>query len=137
MTSSSGVHDRRGAGTHLQPGGRHPSHPVWVTTLVAWLRSVGRGERERDSMSYPSIADHGLIGDPRFDSPSVFASLLTDANHLGLFSEEIDPSGQQVGNFPQGFTDLTLIAAVLNLDDQPDRPTGRGTGRPGSVARRG
>jgi GH15 family glucan-1,4-alpha-glucosidase len=50
-----------------------------------------------------------------------FSKMLTYANHLGLYSEEIDPSGQQVGNFPQAFTHLALIAAVLRLDDELNR----------------
>jgi GH15 family glucan-1,4-alpha-glucosidase len=50
--------------------------------------------------------------------------MLTYANHLGLYSEEIDSTGEQIGNFPQAFTDLALIAAVLNLDRQLDGPPG-------------
>jgi hypothetical protein len=50
-----------------------------------------------------------------------FSKMLTYANHLGLYSEEIDPTGQQVGNFPQAFTHLALIQAVLRLDDQLNR----------------
>jgi GH15 family glucan-1,4-alpha-glucosidase len=119
---------------------------------------------------YPNISDHGLIGDlqtaalvstdgvldwfccPRFDSPSVFASLLdaerggfyriapdrddyvsrqltfekmfTYANHLGLFSEEIDATGGQLGNFPQAFSHLSLISAAVNLDRQLDHGPG-------------
>ena len=42
--------------------------------------------------------------------------MLTYANHLGLYSEEIDVSGRQVGNFPQAFTHLALISAAYDLD---------------------
>ncbi len=71
---------------------------------------------------------------PRFDSPSVFAAIIDDqkggcfkialvfeqmlsyADHLGLYAEEIGPSGEALGNFPQAFTHLTLISSAFNLD---------------------
>jgi len=44
------------------------------------------------------------------------AKLLSFAGPLELYAEEIDPhSGQQLGNFPQAFTHLALINAVLHV----------------------
>jgi GH15 family glucan-1,4-alpha-glucosidase len=50
--------------------------------------------------------------------------MLTYGNHLGLFSEEIGPSGEQLGNFPQAFSHLSLISAAVNLDYQLDHGAG-------------
>jgi GH15 family glucan-1,4-alpha-glucosidase len=46
----------------------------------------------------------------------MFEKLLSFANHLGLFSEEISSQGALVGNFPQALTHLGLISAAFNLD---------------------
>jgi GH15 family glucan-1,4-alpha-glucosidase len=46
----------------------------------------------------------------------VFEKMLTYANHLRLYSEEIGPSGELLGNFPQAFTHLALISAAFTLD---------------------
>jgi GH15 family glucan-1,4-alpha-glucosidase len=45
-----------------------------------------------------------------------FEKMLTYANHLGLYAEEIGRTGEQQGNFPQAFTHLSLISAAFNLD---------------------
>ena len=50
------------------------------------------------------------------DARLAFEKMLTYANHLGLYSEEIGPTGEQLGNFPQAFTHLALISAAFNLD---------------------
>ena len=56
----------------------------------------------------------GRIGEARL----AFEKMLTYANHLGLYAEEIGPTGEQLGNFPQAFTHLSLISAATNLDRQ-------------------
>jgi GH15 family glucan-1,4-alpha-glucosidase len=41
--------------------------------------------------------------------------MLGYANHIGLFSEELGPAGEHLGNFPQAFTHLSLISAAYYL----------------------
>jgi GH15 family glucan-1,4-alpha-glucosidase len=51
----------------------------------------------------------------------IFEKMLTYANHLGLYAEQIGASGEALGNFPQAFTHLALISAAVNLDRALDR----------------
>lgn len=46
----------------------------------------------------------------------LFEKMLTYANHLGLYAEQIGPTGNALGNFPQAFTHLGLISAAFNLN---------------------
>ncbi len=55
------------------------------------------------------------IGD-RPQAERIFHRMLGYANHLGLYSEEIDPlSGEFLGNFPQAFTHIGLIQCAVAL----------------------
>jgi GH15 family glucan-1,4-alpha-glucosidase len=59
-----------------------------------------------------ALAKAGRLEEARL----LFEKMLTYANHLGLYSEEIGPTGELLGNFPQAFTHLGLISAAYELD---------------------
>jgi GH15 family glucan-1,4-alpha-glucosidase len=50
----------------------------------------------------------------------LFEKMLGYANHLGLYAEELNPSGEHLGNFPQAFTHLALISAAFDLNRRLD-----------------
>ena len=52
------------------------------------------------------------------EAERLMTKLLSYSNHLGLYSEEIAINGEQLGNFPQAFTHLGLISAILQIDEQ-------------------
>jgi GH15 family glucan-1,4-alpha-glucosidase len=112
-----------------------PTDPRWLSTL-----DVIKKQLVSDSLVYrynPVASPDGLEGEEgtfsictfwyvealaragRLDEAQlVFEKMLTYANHLGLYAEEIGPSGEALGNFPQAFTHLALISAAINLDRQ-------------------
>ena len=47
-----------------------------------------------------------------------FEKMMSYANHLGLYSEQLGFRGEHLGNFPQAFTHLGLISAAYNLNQQ-------------------
>jgi GH15 family glucan-1,4-alpha-glucosidase len=118
-----------------------PVDPLWLSTLEAMDR-----ELVSDSLVYrynPGMSPDGLRGDEGTfslctflyvdalarsgrldDAVLTFDKMQTYANHLGLFSEEIGQTGEQLGNFPQAFTHLSLINAALTLNDRLDRQKG-------------
>lgn len=56
--------------------------------------------------------------DPKYLAKAIttFQNMLGFSNHLGMFSEEISRSGEQLGNTPQAFSHLALVSAAFNLD---------------------
>src|SRR5947199_10841104 len=49
---------------------------------------------------------------------SIFKDLLRYANHVGLYSEEINPDTLEfMGNFPQAFSHMGLLMAAFELDN--------------------
>ena len=58
---------------------------------------------------------YGLIGRME-DAMPLFQRLLGRSNDLGLFSEEIDAGdGSALGNFPQGFTHMSIVNGAVHL----------------------
>ena len=111
-----------------------PTDPRWLSTLRALEDRL-----VDDSLVYRYRSPDGLIGtegtfcmcsfwyveclarsgdvqQARF----IFEKMLGYANHLGLFAEELGPSGEHLGNFPQAFTHLALISAAFELNRRLD-----------------
>jgi len=110
-----------------------PTDPRWLSTLDAITEELVSDTLVQRYHAH--TAPDGLLGDEgtfsicsfwyvealtragRVDEARLaFEKMLTYANHLGLYSEEIGPTGELLGNFPQAFTHLALISAAFNLD---------------------
>ncbi|MQY02105.1 glycoside hydrolase family 15 protein [Actinomadura macrotermitis] len=119
-----------------------PDDPRWASTLHAMDR-----ELVSDSLVYrydPDASPDGLRGSEgtfsmctfwyvsalahsgRLEEARLtFEKMLTYGNHLGLYAEEIGPTGRQLGNFPQAFSHLALITAAVDLDRRLDLEAAR------------
>lgn len=125
--------DRLDAGVLLMPMVKFisPADPRFLSTLEAVER-----ELVTDSLVFRyDPATDGLDGDEGTfslctfwyvealtragrlrDAQLALEKMFTYANHVGLYAEQVSATGDQVGNFPQAFTHLSLISAAINLD---------------------
>ena len=65
-----------------------------------------------------ALASVGLVQEAR----EHLEILLSSANHLGLFSEDVSLNGSQWGNFPQTYSHVGLMNAVARIATREDRP---------------
>lgn len=115
-----------------------PHDPRMIQTLDAIMRPVSDGGLMEDSLIYRYNTESGIDGlnggegtfsmctfwlvealtrAHRLDEARyIFEHMLSYANHLGLYAEQVGPDGRALGNFPQAFTHLSLISAAFNLD---------------------
>jgi pentatricopeptide repeat protein len=69
-----------------------------------------------DGMSFATLVKQlSRSGDVR-QARLLFERMLGYANHLGLFAEELGPSGEHLGKFPQAFTHVALISEAFDLN---------------------
>jgi len=59
-----------------------------------------------------ALIEIGSLGEAEI----LFERVLGCASDLGLYSEELTPSGRQLGNFPQAFTHIALIVCAFSLE---------------------
>jgi GH15 family glucan-1,4-alpha-glucosidase len=113
-----------------------PTDPRWLSTLRAieedlvgdslvqryqigtsWRDGLEGREGTFNMCSFWYVECLSRAGDPA-QARLFFEKMLGYANHVGLYSEELGPRGEHLGNFPQAFTHLGLISAAYNLDQK-------------------
>jgi len=112
-----------------------PVDPKWLSTLAAIERNLtvdtlvyryrdidrfdGFDEDEGSFTACSFWFIEALARSHQVDKARLlFEKMLGYANHVGLYAEQLGPSGQHLGNFPQALTHLALISAATYLDRQ-------------------
>lgn len=116
-----------------------PTDRRWLSTLAeierqlvddSLVRRYHIGQAAPDGFSGPEgtfsmcsfwfvecVGRTGDLNKARF----LFEKVLGYANHLGLYSEQLGPRGEHLGNYPQALTHLALISAAFDLDRRLSR----------------
>jgi GH15 family glucan-1,4-alpha-glucosidase len=111
-----------------------PTDPRWLSTLAAIEEDLVHdslvyrynvGEAFSDCLAgtegtfsicsfwfIECVSRSGNIQKARY----LFEKMLGYSNNLGLFSEQLGPRGEFLGNVPQAFTHLALISTAFDLD---------------------
>jgi GH15 family glucan-1,4-alpha-glucosidase len=77
---------------------------------------IGEHEGAFTASSFWLVENYILQGRLR-EAEAMFRHVTSFANDVGLMSEELNAkTGEQMGNFPQGFTHIGLVNAAVRLD---------------------
>ena len=110
-----------------------PARDPKVTSTIQRIRE----ELSKDDLVYRYTAEDGQMGkEGAFtmcsfwmvdcltrlgrlgEAEKLLNQLIKRSNHLGLYSEEINPeTGEALGNFPQAYTHMGLITASVRLEE--------------------
>lgn len=112
-----------------------PTDPVYISTVTQTVDELCRDGlmyryKTADDFGLPktsfttctfwAIKSLYLIGQ-KDRAREMFEQVLTYSNHLGLYSEDIDfESKRLLGNFPQGYSHISLIDTAITLSGNPD-----------------
>ncbi len=112
-----------------------PTDPVYINTVTQTVESLCRDGlmyryKTADDFGLPkssfttctfwAIKSLFLIGQKQ-RAIEMFEQVLSYSNHLGLFSEDIDfETKRLLGNFPQGYSHISLIDTAITLSENPD-----------------
>jgi GH15 family glucan-1,4-alpha-glucosidase len=110
--------------------------PKMVSTIEKTIKELGEGKflyryRTKDGLpgeegaflicSFWLVSCLTLAGRLK-EAEELLDRLIECSNHVGLFSEEIDPKdGSMLGNFPQAFTHMGFISAAVALSKELEK----------------
>jgi GH15 family glucan-1,4-alpha-glucosidase len=116
-----------------------PKDPKWISTLKNIehdlivdclvyrykpeedaLFGLNKGEGTFSACSFWYIECLTRLGEMQ-KAQVFFDKMLSYANPLGLYSEQLGTKGELLGNFPQAFTHLSLISAAYDLNKHLDK----------------
>jgi GH15 family glucan-1,4-alpha-glucosidase len=80
-------------------GGREGTFVMCTLWLIEALVRAGKYDKQ-----YLDVAN------------GMFETVTNFRNHVGMLSEEIAISGEQLGNTPQAFSHLAFVSAAINLE---------------------